>query len=103
MYNRPFQSCPKPLFQSEAKCKDVFCSHIKLIFTQPRFETEGFWNSEMAYFAVETYGSSYNQRRKLPYVGTISRQAVVAAMSRGGLKESYFTSEGWIGAFTIPK
>ena len=49
----------------------------------------------MAYFAVETYGSSYNQRRKLPYVGTISRQAVVAAMSRGGLKESRFTSEGW--------
>ena len=50
----------------------------------------------MAYFAVETYGSSNNQRRKLPYVGTISRQkAVVAAMSRGGLQESRFTSEGW--------
>ena len=80
-----------------------FYSHIKLIFTQPRFETERFWNSEMAYFAVETYGSSYNQRRKLPYVGTISRQAVVPAVSRGGLKESRFPSEGWIGAFTIPK
>ena len=79
------------------------CSHIKLIFTQLRFETEGFWNSEMAYFAVETYGSSYNQRRKLPYVGTISRQkAVVAAMSRGGLKESSFTSEGWIGTLPYP-
>ena len=57
----------------------------------------------MAYFAVETYGSSYNHRRKLPYVGTISRQAVGVAMSFGGLKESRFNSEGWIGAFTIPK
>ena len=57
----------------------------------------------MAYFAVETHGSSYRQRRKLPYVGTISRQAVAAAISRGGLKDSRFTSEGWIGAFTIPK
>ena len=75
--------------------KMFFYSHIKLIFTQPRFETERFWNSEMAFFAVETYGSSYNQRRKLPYVGTISQQAAVAAMSRGGLKESRFTSEGW--------
>ena len=56
----------------------------------------------MAYFAVETYGSFYNQRHKLSYVGIISRQAVVAT-SRGGLKESRFTSEGGIGAFTIPK
>ena len=37
--SRPFQSCPNPLFQSEAKCEGIekemtFCSHqINLIFT----------------------------------------------------------------------
>ena len=52
--NSPFPSCAKPLFQNEAKWKakplkrnwfsqERFC-------TYSRFESESFWNSEMAYW-----------------------------------------------------
>ena len=60
--NGPFPSCPKPLFQSEAKCeaidmKIVFYPHARkthrhkkgTFCTQPRLESESFWSSEMAY------------------------------------------------------
>jgi len=59
--NSPFASCLKPLFQSEANCNDIdmkmsFYSHEnkthfhqKCFALQPYFESEGCWNSEMAY------------------------------------------------------
>ena len=59
--NRPFASCPNPLFESEPNCKAfdmkmmfLILMQIKLIFTRKvlhlaLFESEGFWNSEMAY------------------------------------------------------
>ena len=46
--NGPSPSCPKPLFQSEAKCEAIdtkmifILMQIKLIFTF--FESESFWN-----------------------------------------------------------
>ena len=58
--NRPFRSSKKSHFQSEAKCEAI---DMKMIFnydaikthfhnrrfrTYPRFESEIFWNSEMA-------------------------------------------------------
>ena len=63
-FNRPFPSCLKPLFQSEANC-EVF--NVKMVFilmqTKFIFTTKvchflslvfkvSFWNSEMAYFIV---------------------------------------------------
>ena len=50
LLNRPFQSCPMPLFQSEAKCEAI---HIyspakkdslseERFFALPRFESESF-------------------------------------------------------------
>ena len=54
--NGPFQSYPKPLFQSEAKWYEMIInSHAnetlwqETFCTLPRFESEGFWNSKMAY------------------------------------------------------
>ena len=49
----PFPSCPKPLFQNEANFKWFsFLSQItqERFCTSPCFESEGFWNSEMAFF-----------------------------------------------------
>ena len=53
--NRPFPSSKKSPFQSDAKCEAI---DMKMIFnyhankthfrTSPRFESEIFWNSEMA-------------------------------------------------------
>ena len=42
--NGPFLSCPKPMFQSEAKCeaidvKMISYSHVKNSFSQERFYT----------------------------------------------------------------
>ena len=49
----PFPICPKPLFQNEANFKWFsFLSQItqERFCTSPCFESEGFWNSEMAFF-----------------------------------------------------
>ena len=49
----PFPICPKPLFQNEANFKWFsFLSQITQegFCTSPCFESEGFWNSEMAFF-----------------------------------------------------
>ena len=60
--NRPFPSSPGALHENEVKCSAfhmemIFHSHAnKTHFTQerlctwPHFESEGFWNSEVAYF-----------------------------------------------------
>ena len=51
--NRPFQSCPKPLFQSQAKCevtdiKMIFfiLMHIKPIFTRQVLHLASLWKQE---------------------------------------------------------
>ena len=49
----PFPICPKPLFQNEANFKWFsFLSQItqERFCTSPCFESESFWNSEMAFF-----------------------------------------------------
>ena len=61
--NRPFPSSPRPLYQNEVRCstfdKEWFfiLLQIKLISTRKvvhlsYFESEGFWNSEVAYWKV---------------------------------------------------
>ena len=61
--NRPFPSFPGRLYQNEVKCSAFdmqmsFHSHAKNSFSQerlctwPYFESEGFWNSEVAYSFV---------------------------------------------------
>ena len=53
---RPFPSCPKLLFQREAKCNDIQFSCNKSHFHEKRFvlsfEREIFWNSENAYLSL---------------------------------------------------
>ena len=53
----PFPSCRKPLFQNEANFK-WFSFLLKItqerFCTSPYFESEGFWNSEMAFFKNTT-------------------------------------------------
>ena len=61
--NRPFPSSSGPLYQNEVKCSAVdmeiifILMQIKFIFTErwctwPYFESEGFWNSEVAYWLI---------------------------------------------------
>ena len=62
LLNRSFPSCLKPLFQGEAKClafdmKMIFHFHANKAHFHKKgsalglfFESEGFWNSEVAYF-----------------------------------------------------
>ena len=69
----PFPSCPKPLFQSEAKC-ELKCEAIDIkmcffflmqinsfaqerFFTQVRFESESLGITEMAFCVLGTTGS----------------------------------------------
>ena len=62
-HNRPFPSCPGPLFQNKGRrsafdMEIIFHSHAnkthffsrERFCTYPHFESEGFWNSEVAYF-----------------------------------------------------
>ena len=68
-FNRPFPSSPGPLYQNEVKCSAfdmemIFHSHahkthflteemsFERLCTWPHFESEGFWNSEVAYFIL---------------------------------------------------
>ena len=55
-FNRPFPSSPGPLYQNEIKCSAfdmqmIFHSHANKtrLCTWPYFESEGFWNLEVAY------------------------------------------------------
>ena len=56
MLNWPFPSSPGPLFQDEVKCsafdiESIFHSHAnKTHFHKKGCESEGFWNSEVAYW-----------------------------------------------------
>ena len=63
LFNRSFPSCLKPLFQGEAKCsafdmKMMFHFHANKAHCHKKgsarglffFESEGFWNLEVAYF-----------------------------------------------------
>ena len=59
--NRPFLSYPGPLYQNEVKCSAfdkemIFHYHAnknsfsqERLCTWPHFESEGFWNSKVAY------------------------------------------------------
>ena len=54
--NKPLPSFPGPLYQNEVKCSAfdmemIFHSHANITHfdTWPHFESEGFWNSEVAY------------------------------------------------------
>ena len=59
--NWPFQSYPGPLYQNDVKCSAfdkemIFHSHAnknsfsqERLCTWPHFESEGFWNSKVAY------------------------------------------------------
>ena len=60
LFNRPFPSSPWALYQNEVKCSTfdeemIFHSHAnkthsqERLYTWPHFESEGFWNSEVAY------------------------------------------------------
>ena len=68
-FNRSFPSSPRPRYQREVKCSAfdmemIFHSHankthflteemrFKRLCTWPHFESEGFWNSEEAYFII---------------------------------------------------
>ena len=56
--NRPFPSSPGPLFQNEGRCSAFY---MEIIFhchanetnfhKMPHFESEGFWNSEVAQYS----------------------------------------------------
>ena len=72
MVNRPFPSqCPGLCFQSAAKCEAIamemiFHSHAnktyfhkKSFSTKPPFESEQFWNSEIAYYIVSLMKGIY--------------------------------------------
>ena len=64
--NRPFQSSPGPLYQNEVKCSAfdkemIFHSHAnknsfsqERLCTRPHFESEGFWNSKVAYLMTSS-------------------------------------------------
>ena len=62
MANRPFPSSPGPLYQNECSAFDVemiFHSHAnkthfdkKGFALMAHFESEGFWNSEVAFSAI---------------------------------------------------
>ena len=47
---RPFPSSPEPLYQNKVKSSAF---HRKGLCTWPHFESEGFWNSEVAYSVCE--------------------------------------------------
>ena len=64
--NWPFQSYPGPLYQNEVKCSAfdkemIFHSHAnknsfsqERLCTRPHFESEGFWNSKVAYLMTSS-------------------------------------------------
>ena len=59
--SRPFPSSPGPLFQNEVKCSAFYMEmifhshknkthfHNKGCALEPYYESEGFWNPEVAY------------------------------------------------------
>ena len=64
--NRPFLSYPGPLYQNKVKCSAfdkemIFHSHAnknsflqERLCTWPHFESEGFWNSKVAYLMTSS-------------------------------------------------
>ena len=61
---RTFSSCARPPFQSESRCEAFDMKMIFFILMQvererfctwPRFESERFWNSQMACFSVHMW------------------------------------------------